>query len=281
MIDWAALMLAFILGTVIGSFLNVCIWRLPRDESLVEPASHCPNCNTPLKAWDLIPLLSFLIQGRKCRYCKKPITWRYFAVELITGIYFVLVYLKFGLNISSVMYLLFGASLIAIFLIDMEHQIIPDQLSVFGIITGVAGDIANIITGVNKPIYIPLPATSFNLPIPHSIIAVIFCGGIFLIVAMVSYYIYKKEGIGGGDVKLAAAIGANLLIANAMRSFLFAVIIGGVIAIFLLIKRKLTGKGKTGKEYIAFGPMMVAGAFITMFYGQEIVTWYLGLYGIY
>lgn len=275
MIDWAALLLAFIFGIIVGSFLNVCIWRLPREESLVEPGSHCPNCDTPLKAWDLVPLFSFLIQGCKCRYCKQPITWRYFFVELATGIYFILVYLKFGLGIDFAAYSLFGASLIAILFIDLEHFIIPDQLSIFGIVVGIGRDIANIYTGRVKPFHIPIPGVDYSIPLPQSIAAILVCGGSFLLIAIVSYYIYKKEGIGGGDVKLAAAIGANLLMGQAALSFFLAAIIGGVIAIYLLINKK-----KTGQDYVAFGPMMVIGAFIAMFYGKEIVRWWLGLYGL-
>ncbi|MHB1456494.1 MAG: prepilin peptidase [Armatimonadota bacterium] len=275
MIDWAALLLAFVFGIVVGSFLNVCIWRLPREESLVEPGSHCPKCNTPLKAWDLVPLLSFLIQGCKCRYCKEPITWRYFFVELATGIYFILVYLKFGLGIDFVAYSLFGASLIAILFIDLEHFIIPDQLSIFGIVIGVARDIANISTGRVNPFNISIPGLNFSIPIPQSIAAILVCGGTFLLIAIISYYIYKKEGIGGGDVKLAAAIGANLLIGQATLSFFLAALIGGMIAIYLLINKK-----KTGQDYLAFGPMMVVGTFVAMFYGKEIIRWWLGLYGL-
>lgn len=275
MIDWAALLLAFVFGTVVGSFLNVCIWRLPREESLIEPGSHCPNCDTPLRAWDLVPLFSFLIQGRKCRYCKKPITWRYFLVELLTGIYFALVYLKFGLGIDFAAYALFGASLIAILFIDLEHFIIPDQLSLFGIALGVARDIANIVLGKSKPYQIPIPGTRFDLPVPQSIAAIIVCGGAFLLIAIVSYYIYKKEGIGGGDVKLAAAVGANLLVAQAALSFFLASFVGGIVAIYLLANKK-----KTGKDYVAFGPMMVVGAFIAMFYGKELIHWYLGFSGL-
>jgi leader peptidase (prepilin peptidase)/N-methyltransferase len=157
----------------------------------------------------------------------------------------------------------------------LEHFIIPDQLSIFGIVLGVARDIANIFMGRVKPFYIPIPGTNFDLPIPQSIAAILICGGVFLLIAIVSYYIYKKEGIGGGDVKLAAAVGANLLLGQATLSFFMAAIIGGTIAIYLLI-----GKKKTGQDYLAFGPMMVVGSFIAMFFGKEIIGWWLGLYGL-
>src|SRR5208283_4929827 len=98
---WMGILIALIYGTVVGSFLNVCIWRLPRDESIVSPGSHCPQCNTPLRGKDLVPLLSFLIQRRKCRYCGEPISWRYFGIELLTGVYFVLLYWKFQWSVES------------------------------------------------------------------------------------------------------------------------------------------------------------------------------------
>ena len=130
---WLGVTISFIYGAVIGSFLNVCIWRMPRDESIVSPGSHCPNCNTLLKGRDLVPMLSFLVQKCKCRYCGAPISWRYLSIELLTALYFVVTYLKFGIGVEGVVYALFGASLIATFFIDLEHFIIPDQLNIFGI----------------------------------------------------------------------------------------------------------------------------------------------------
>ncbi|MHB0999318.1 MAG: prepilin peptidase [Armatimonadota bacterium] len=275
MIDWPALLLAFVFGIVVGSFLNVCIWRLPRDESIVKPGSHCPNCNTLLRAWDLVPLFSFLAQRCRCRYCGTRITWRYFLVELLTGVFFALVSLKFGLGLDFAVYALFGASLIAILFIDLEHYIIPDQLSFFGIAIGVGRDIAGIIIGDRHAYNIPIPGLGFDIPLPQSIVAAIVCGGVFLAIAIVSYYIYKKEGIGGGDVKLAAAVGANLMIGQAMLSFFFAVALGSVIGIALIMRKK-----KTGKDYLPLGPMMVVGAFIAMFYGKEIINWWLRQSGL-
>ena len=265
--DWLGISIAFVYGTVVGSFLNVCIWRLPRDESIIRPGSHCPSCNQLLRAWDLIPLFSFLIQRCRCRYCGAKITWRYFGVELLTGIYFVLVLHSFGWTIDSLAYALFGASLIATFFIDLEHWIIPDQLSFFGIGLGVARDVIGLVSGSRSFLRIPIPVVHRELPLPQSIAGILACGAVFLAIAIISYYIFKKEGVGGGDIKLAAAIGANLAIGQAMLSFFLAVALGSIIGIGLIVARK-----KTRKDYVPFGPMMVAGAMLTIFYGKEIVN---------
>ena len=264
--EWLGILIAFIYGTVVGSFLNVCIWRLPRDESIIKPGSHCPSCNQLLRAWDLVPLFSFLAQRCRCRYCGAKISWRYFGVELLTGVYFVIVLHSFGWTIDSLAYALFGASLIAIFFIDLEHWIIPDQLSLFGIGLGIARDTIGLVSGSRSFLWIPIPWADGKLPLPQSIAGILACGGVFLAIAFVSYYIFKKEGVGGGDIKLAAAIGANIAIGQAMLSFFLAVALGSIIGIGLILARK-----KTRKDYVPFGPMMVAGALVTIFYGRQIV----------
>lgn len=275
--EWLGTTIAFIYGTVAGSFLNVCIWRLPRDESIISPGSHCPQCNTPLRVRELVPLFSFLAQRCRCRYCGSPISWRYFGVELLTGAYFALAYYWFGWGVDFLAYALFGASLIAVFFIDLEHWIIPDQLSLFGIAVGLARDGIGLAVGSRDPYRIPVPGSGHTIPLPHSIAGILACGGLFLALAIVSYYVFKKEGMGGGDIKLAAAIGANLALGPAMLSFFLAVALGSVIGIALIAAKK-----KTRKDYVPFGPMMVGGAMIAMFYGEEIIqAWrnYAGLTG--
>lgn len=258
---WTGLSIALIYGIVIGSFLNVCIWRLPRDESLVSPGSHCPKCNTLLKFWDLIPLFSFLIQRCKCRYCGVPITWRYFGVELLTGVYFGVTYWRFGWTIESLVYAVFGAALIAIFFIDLEHYIIPDQLNLFGIMVGLGYDAIKIARTHDWHTVI----FGLRIPLPHSVVGMILSGGAFLAVAIISWYVFKKEGMGGGDVKLAAAIGALLGTQAAMWSFLLAVFLGTIIGLALMASKK---KGR--RDYVPFGPFMVVGALIMIFFGNHV-----------
>lgn len=273
--DWFGYSVAVLLGVVVGSFLNVCIWRLPRDESLTHPGSHCPDCNSPLKAIDLIPIFSFLMQGGKCRYCKGRISWRYIGIESLTGAYFAFVYYQFNWTVQSLVFALFGAMLIATFFIDLEHYIIPDQLNIFGVVLGVAYDGWKIATG-QSGWYSSL--FGWEVPIPQSIVGIVVCSGTFLLIAIVSYYVFKKEGMGGGDVKLAAAVGALLGATHAMVSFFVAVILGTVIGVSLIALKK---KGR--RDYVPFGPFMVAGAYTVMFFWgtiERIWAWYLNYVGL-
>jgi len=272
--EWLGIAIAVLYGTIVGSFLNVCIWRMPRDESIVHPGSHCPSCGTLLRAWDLVPLLSFLVQRCRCRYCGASITWRYFGVELLTGLSFGVLYFWFGWGVDFLAYALFVAALIAIFFIDLEHWIIPDQLSLFGIVVGIGHDAVGLGMRTQEPYYLPIPGVGWTLPVPKSVAGMLICGGIFLGLAIVSYYIFKKEGIGGGDIKLAAAVGANLTLLNGslwipLLSFFLAVALGSVIGVALIAARK-----KTRRDYVPFGPMMVAGAVISLLYGQRIIDAY-------
>lgn len=267
--EWLGITIACIYGAVVGSFLNVLIWRLPRDESIVKPGSHCPNCDTLLRAWDLVPLFSFLVQRCKCRYCGAPVSWRYFTVELITAAYFGVLYLAYGYDLLTFLaFALFGASLIAIFFVDLDHWIIPDQLSLFGILVGITHEVIGLaLRREGYDVYrIPFPWLENGLPMLRSVIGMLVSGGTFLAIAILSYYVFKKEGLGGGDVKLAAAIGANLALSHAMLSFFLAVALGSIIGVGLIVFGR-----KTRKDYVPFGPMMVAGAFIAMFYGKELI----------
>ena len=265
--EWLGILIAFTYGTVVGSFLNVCIWRLPRDESIIKPGSHCPSCNQLLRAWDLIPLFSFLIQRCRCRYCGAKITWRYFGVELLTGLYFVLVLHSFGWTIDALAYALFGASLIAIFFIDLEHWIIPDQLSLFGIGLGITRDVVGLIGGSRSFLWIPIPWLHRELPMPQSVLGAVAYGASLLVIAIVGYYVFKKDAMGGGDIKLAAAIGANLAIGQAMLSFFLAAFLGSIIGISLMVAGR-----KKRLDPVQFGPMMVAGTILTIFFGHQIVS---------
>ncbi len=187
-------------------------------------------------------------------------------MELLTGAYFALLYHSFGWGVDFLAYALFGAALIAIFFIDLEHWIIPDQLSLFAVGVGLARDGIGLAARSHAPYWIPVPGVDWEFPLPQSIAGILACGGVFVAIAVVSYYVFRKEGMGGGDIKLAAAIGANLAIGQAMLSFFLAVALGSIIGVALIAARK-----KTRKDYVPFGPMMVAGAVVAIFYGQELI----------
>ena len=268
---WFGSAIAFVYGTIVGSFLNVCIYRLPEEQSIVKPPSHCPKCNTKLKGIDLVPLFSFLFLGRKCRYCKTPISWRYFTVELVTGLLFVATYLRHGYSIDFFPYVLFISALIVAFLVDLDHWIIPDQVSIAGIVFGLGRDIAHLIAGNAQLVYITLPFTEFRFPMLGSIVGFVVCGGLFYLIAYISYYVFRPKNkedlaeyegaMGGGDVKLAAATGAVLGAVPALVSFLIAVFLGTIVGVALIaIKVRTEKKGVPWRTEVPFGPYMVLGS---------------------
>ncbi len=266
---WAAV--AFVYGTIVGSFLNVCIHRLPAEQSIVSPPSHCPKCNTRLKGVDLVPLFSFLFLGRKCRHCGEPIGWRYFFVELATGLLFAATWLRCGLSIDFFVYAAFISAMVVAFAVDLDLFIIPDQVSIVGVVLGIGRDLAHWIAGDLSLLRIPIPWTVHSLPMLPSLAGIVVCGGIFYLIAYVSYYAFrpkdKKEqetyegAMGGGDVKLAAAIGAVLGVAPALASFLIAVVLGSLFGVALVIAKSVRErKGMPWRTEIPFGPYLVAGA---------------------
>lgn len=282
---WLGGLIAFVYGTIAGSFLNVCIYRLPNDQSVVNPPSHCPKCNTKLRGWDNIPLVSFLWLGRKCRHCKVPISWRYFSVELLTGLLWLATYLKYGLSIDTFVYVFFISALLVAFFVDLDEFIIPDQVVIVGLILGVGKDIAHWIAGDLNLVRIPLPFTDFRLPAPPSIVGMIVCFAVFYLIAFVSYYAFKPKdkaemetyegAMGGGDVKLAAAIGAVVGLLPALVSFFIAVVLGTVVGVtYVLLRSRAEKRGMPWRTEIPFGPYMVAGALAVIFiYPQLSALW--------
>ena len=278
---WFSALVVFVYGTIVGSFLNVCICRMPKDESVINPPSHCPKCNTRLRIPDLVPLFSFLILGRKCRYCGEPIGWRYFTVELITGLFLVALHMKYQLSVDFFVFALFSAALIAVFFIDLDHWIIPDQLSVFGMVLGISRDILGLVTGEEGHVLmrIPVPFTSIDVPMLWSVAGLLICGAIFYGIAIFGELAFKKEAMGGGDIKLAAAIGAvfcayltnSLGLGLALLSFFIAVFAGSVIGIGM----KFIHRSGEKDNYLPFGPMMVIGVAVTMFLGKPIINAYM------
>src|SRR4030043_1125592 len=184
---------SIILGALIGSFLNVCIFRLPKEESIIWPGSHCPHCKKQIKFYDNIPLISYLLLKGKCRHCKKPISFQYPLIEGITALSSLFLCMKFGPSLSYLFYFAFVAALIAITVIDLCHQIIPDVISLPGIGVGL---LASLI----------LPQLTFF----NSLMGVLFGSGSLFLVSAYYEWLRKKEGMGLGDAKLLAMIGGFL-----------------------------------------------------------------------
>jgi leader peptidase (prepilin peptidase)/N-methyltransferase len=249
--------ISVLLGAMVGSFLNVCIFRLPKDESIVTPGSHCPHCHHPIQFYDNIPLISYLVLRGRCRYCKKSISVQYPLIEGITAISSLFLFLRYGLSWSYLFYFSFVASLITITVIDLYHQIIPDVISIPGIAVGLLG-----------ALLIP-HITFFN-----SLMGILLGGGSLFVIATLYQWLCKREGMGGGDVKLLAMIGAFLGWDAVILTILLSSLIGSITGILLMVL-----KGKDFKYAIPFGPFLSLGAVIALFYKNEIIYWYLQFRG--
>ena len=246
---------AFVFGAVVGSFLNVCIYRLPRNESPVFPASHCPRCDAAIRPYDNIPILSYLVLGGRCRSCKSGISPQYPVVELVNALLTLFLFMQFGLSLTSLFLFLFCSSLVVITFIDLEHRIIPDVISLPGIIVGFVSSFF-------------LPWLSWQ----SSLIGILAGGGSLLTVAFIYQLVTKKEGMGGGDIKLLAMMGA-FLGWKAVPFIIFASsLAGSVIGITLMLVQK-----KDSKLAIPFGPFLAFGAILYVFFGKEIIHWYLNI----
>ncbi len=248
--------IVFIFGSVIGSFLNVCIYRMPRDKSIVVPLSYCPVCNTPIKAWDNIPILSYIILGGKCRACKAGISFRYPLVELLNALLYVALIWRFGIGWHTLFYFAFVSALMVITFIDLEFQIIPDSITLPGILVGlIAGSLV-----------LPDPFLRWSLlGYKASVLGAVSGFGLFYIVAVLS-----KGGMGGGDIKMMAMVGAMTGWKSVLLTTFIGSLLGSIIGVSLMVF-----KGKSRKTKIPFGPFLAAGTVITLFYGQEILSWYL------
>jgi len=251
------LLFLFVLGLLIGSFLNVCIYRLPKEESIVTPPSHCGACDHRLGPMDLIPVVSWLLLKGRCRYCGAKISARYALVELLTGFLFVLLGLHYVLTAELVLMLVMTSIFIAIFFIDLDHSIIPDELVIAGFISAAAYLIWGWTSGT-------LP---FN-PLDHGA-GFLIGGGIYLFLAVIT-----KGGMGGGDIKLMAMLGFWLGASGILWIILLSSNIGAVVSL-LLIALKL----KSRKDYIPFGPFIVVSALLTALFQDNLTAWLFGFYG--
>ncbi|MCK9265650.1 prepilin peptidase [bacterium] len=244
--------LIFILGLIFGSFANVVILRLPKGKSLINPGSSCVKCGKSIKFYDNIPLLSFLILKGKCRFCGEKISARYFLVELLSGILFLLIFNKFGLSPAFFIYTLFVYSLLIVGFIDIDTFLISDVFVL--------------------PLVVLGPILSFLFPSMHtglsniqsllySVFGILLGGGLLIFLSLFGKFLFKKEAMGGGDVKLLAMIGAFLGWKSVFLTLFFASLLGTIISLFLIVTKK-----KTVEDYVPFGPYLGIGAIISLFY---------------
>jgi leader peptidase (prepilin peptidase)/N-methyltransferase len=252
----------FIFGAIVGSFLNVCIQRIPEGESVIHPPSHCPNCKAPIAFYDNIPVFSYLILRARCRACRERISPRYFAVELLTASLTVALFYKFGLGPAFLTSFIFVAALIIISFIDLDVMIIPDVISLPGIVLGLVFSLAGRYV-IDDPFEI--------IPSPLSSLSGLLVGGGFLLAVGWIYEVFTKvEGMGGGDIKLFAMIGAFLGWQSLLATLLFASLGGAAIGLTVMVVKGV------GRRYpIPFGPFLCLGALLYLFFGKELAAFYL------
>ncbi|MBI4124728.1 MAG: prepilin peptidase [Deltaproteobacteria bacterium] len=254
--------LAAMFGLIVGSFLNVVIHRMPLEQSIVKPRSYCPQCKHPIRWYDNIPLLSYLMLRGKCRDCQQAISIRYLLVEVLTGLVSLQTFLFF--NRSPFFYFayfcLLLAPLLAVIFIDLRHRIIPNAISLPGILVG---------TAVH---YLDAPPGWELRTLLDSVIGILAGGGFLFLVAFAYEKIRKKEGLGGGDVKLAAMLGAFFGWQPVLMILLVASVFGSLVGLLVVFIKK------NWQYALPFGPFLSISAYFQLFLGDKLLRWYLGLF---
>lgn len=268
MIEQLVGVLFFVVGAITGSFLNVCIVRMPLEESIVLPRSHCVNCKKMIPWYDNIPFVSYILLQGKCRFCKTKISFRYFLVELITALSFLGFYFYFALSPVLLPYLVMISCFIVAIFVDFEHRIIPDEISIGGMIAGIV--LSLFIPALHGIEEVGIKANFISLG--WSLVGVLVGGGSIYAMGLIGDFIFKKESMGGGDVKLMALVGAFLGWKLALLTFFVAPFFGAVYGVIEKIRTK--------DSAIAYGPFLVIGALISLFWGEFIIYYILSGYGM-
>lgn len=247
------LILPLVFGAIVGSFLNVCIHRVPLGVSIVYPPSSCPNCSNPIPFYLNVPIISYVLLRGRCSSCGEPFSARYPVVEALTALVALFTFLRFGPTAEAAVYFVFLSALIVITFIDLDLKIIPDVISLPGIVAGLI--------------------VSFFLPYPgalDSFIGAAAGGGVLFAVAWGYYMATGQEGMGGGDIKLLAMIGAFLGWKGVILTLLLGSLAGAVIGSVLML-----ALGKGSRYAVPFGPFLAFGAAVHLFFGESIISWYL------
>ncbi len=255
MTDPAAVTMMIVVGLCVGSFLNVCIHRIPRGGSLLRPRSRCPGCGHELSWFENIPVLSYVALGGKCRRCRTRISIRYPIVELLTAVVFLAHYAVFGLTAFLIVRLLFASAMIVLFAIDLEHQLLPDVITLSGLVAGLV--------------------FSFVFPpgLLDAVLGAILGGGILWLIAEAYYRYSGQEGMGGGDIKMLAMVGAFLGWQQVLLTLVLASVAGALLGSIIIASRR------GGMKFaVPFGTFLAVGALAASLVGPRVIGWYLGLY---
>lgn len=266
----------FIFGLLVGSFLNVCIVRLPHSRSVVVPPSHCPRCQGRIQWYDNIPLVSFLLLRAKCRNCGEPISWRYPLVELMNGLFYLWAYHEFWLGGEMALVMALCSSLIVITFIDLDHQIIPDVITLPGMLIGLAAAPFFMTALADSPPFLIariLPDGSLYLAALVNSFIGLLAGGLPLLTIG---WLWEKfrgiEAMGGGDVKLMGLVGSFLGWKGALLTIMLGALAGSLVGVTLILLKR-----HQADKVIPFGPFLAVGAVASLFHGQDLIAWYLGL----
>ena len=255
--DGVVVVVSAVLGLAVGSFLNVVIWRVPRKESVVRPPSHCPQCDTPIRSFDNVPVLSWLLLSGKCRHCKNPIPVRYPLVEAGCGVLFLVVAARFGASWELPAYLVLAAALLAISIIDLEHFIVPDRIT------------APLTVSALALLGLAALAEGNGWRFGRTLL-----GGVAFFAFLLLLNILYPKGMGMGDVKLAFSLGLYLGWLGWGQVFLggfLAFLLGAVVGVALIAM-----KIKSRKDFVPFGPFLALGTMLTILWGDPILRWYTG-----
>jgi len=239
------------LGLILGSFVNVCIHRLPKKESIIFPGSHCMSCNEPISPRDNIPVFSYLLLNGKCRQCTKSISALYPIIELVTALLLLLGFIKLGISIKFLIFCIIGPALLTISIIDINHKIIPDIITIPGILFG-------------------LIAGSYLVGLKDSSLGLLVGGSIFLIISEIYYHIRGRIGMGGGDIKFIAAAGALVGVQQIVLIVFISSFMGSLVGLVGLAGKKVNALSK-----IPFGPFLSGGTLIVYFWGEQIIQMYI------
>ncbi|MBI2095472.1 MAG: prepilin peptidase [Candidatus Omnitrophica bacterium] len=253
-------LILFAFGAIVGSFLNVCILRLPKEESVVFPGSHCMACGKPVAWRDNVPLVSFFVLKGKCRSCGRRISRQYFVVELATALLFAGFFYFFTPPAKAAVYLAMTLALLVESVIDWRHKIIPDEITFPGILFGIVASA-----------FFPVIHGEFFWArgFAQALIGAALGAGLLIAVGTLAELVMKKEAMGGGDVKLLAMIGAVVGWQGVLWTVFVSSLVGTGVGLYLRVKK--------GEAAIPFGPFLAIGAFLYLFFGKEVIAWYLGI----
>jgi leader peptidase (prepilin peptidase)/N-methyltransferase len=247
--------LAAVVGVCVGSFLNVCIYRLPRGQSLASPPSRCPHCERPLRWYHNIPIVSWVALRGRCAHCQAPISIQYPVIELVTALVWLLIVWMTPVGWLLASRLVLATALIVLFMIDLEHQLLPNVITLPGIVVGLAFSVV-------AP---PGPAAA--------LLGALLGGGVLYAIAAAYYLLRKEEGMGMGDVKMLAMVGAFLGWRAVLLTLVLSSFAGAVIGVVMM------GLQKGSMRYaLPFGTFLAVGALLAMLFGEQFIAWYLGFY---